>query len=135
MPARIFSSVDFPVPLPPTRPVRSSGVMSQLAPSNNSLWPKRLAPSARCNICLLSQMAWDAGFCGFDLVWKAMVSRREFVVGSLLVATGARAQQLAHAGWRGNGITPEVWWLHASMIRCAQDVTFADAAKMLDSMS
>ncbi|WP_156785133.1 hypothetical protein [Terriglobus roseus] len=63
------------------------------------------------------------------------MSRREFVVGSLLVATGARAQQLAHAGWRGNGITPEVWWLHASMIRCAKDVTFADAAKMLDSMS
>lgn len=64
-----------------------------------------------------------------------MVSRRQFVVGSLLVAANAQAQQLAHAGWRGNGIAPEAWWLHASMIRCAQDVTFADAVKMLDRMS
>ena len=37
-----FRSVDFPVPLPPTRPVRSSGVMSQLASSKRSFWPKRL---------------------------------------------------------------------------------------------
>lgn len=64
-----------------------------------------------------------------------MVSRRQFVVGSLLAAANAQAQQLAHAGWRGNGIAPEAWWLHASMIRCAQDVTFADAVKMLDRMS
>jgi len=64
-----------------------------------------------------------------------MVSRRQFVAGLLLVAANARAQQLAHAGWRGNGIAPEVWWQHASMIRCAQDVTFADAVKMLDRMS
>jgi predicted AlkP superfamily pyrophosphatase or phosphodiesterase len=42
MPARIFSSVDLPVPLAPTRAVFSSGVMSQLAFSNRSLWPKRL---------------------------------------------------------------------------------------------
>lgn len=64
-----------------------------------------------------------------------MVSRRQFVVGSLLVAANARAQELARAGWRGNGIAPEVWWQHASMIRCAQDVTFTDAVKMLDRMS
>ncbi|MEZ2348272.1 hypothetical protein [Terriglobus sp. RCC_193] len=64
-----------------------------------------------------------------------MVSRRQFVLSSLLVAAGARAQELARAGWRGNGIAPEAWWLHASMIRCAQDVTFADAVKMLDRMS
>jgi len=31
--------VDLPVPLPPTRPVRSSGVMSQLASSKRSFWP------------------------------------------------------------------------------------------------
>src|ERR1700722_16027126 len=42
MPARILRSVDLPVPLPPTRPVRSSGVMSQLASSKRSFWPKRL---------------------------------------------------------------------------------------------
>lgn len=64
-----------------------------------------------------------------------MVSRRQFVAGSLLVTASVRAQQLAHAGWRGNGIAPEVWWQHASMIRCAQDVTFADVMKMLDRMS
>jgi hypothetical protein len=80
-------------------------------------------------------MAWDADFRRFDLVWKAMVSRRQFVVGSLMVTVGAHAQQLAHAGWRGNGIAPEAWWLHASMIRCAPDVTFAGAVKMLDRMS
>lgn len=64
-----------------------------------------------------------------------MVTRRQFVVGSLLVAASAQAQELAHAGWRGNNIAPEVWWQHASMIRCAQDVTFADVAKMLDHVS
>jgi len=69
------------------------------------------------------------------LVWKAMVTRRQFVVGSLLVAAGAHAQELAHAGWRGNNIAPEVWWQHASMIRCAPDVTFADVTKMLDHVS
>src|ERR1700761_1853692 len=42
MPARTLSRVDLPVPLPPTRPVRSSGVMSQLASSKRSFWPKRL---------------------------------------------------------------------------------------------
>src|SRR5215472_4960599 len=41
MVARIFSSVDFPVPLPPTTPTRSLGVMSQSRPSNRSLWPNR----------------------------------------------------------------------------------------------
>jgi hypothetical protein len=64
-----------------------------------------------------------------------MVTRRQFVVGSLLVAAGARAQELAHAGWRGNNIAPEVWWQHSSMIRCAPDVTFTDVAKMLDHVS
>ncbi len=64
-----------------------------------------------------------------------MVSRRQFVMGSLLMTAGAHAQQLAHAGWRGNNIAPEVWWQHASMIRCAPDVTFADVAKMLDHVS
>src|SRR5258708_6867948 len=33
--------VDLPVPLPPTRPVRSRGVISQSQSSNRSLWPKR----------------------------------------------------------------------------------------------
>src|SRR6185437_10849452 len=42
MPARILSRVDLPVPLPPTRPVRSSGVMSQLASSKSSFGPNRL---------------------------------------------------------------------------------------------
>ena len=41
MPARTFSSVDLPVPLPPTRPMRSWGVISQSAFSKRSLWPKR----------------------------------------------------------------------------------------------
>jgi hypothetical protein len=45
-PARIFSSVDLPVPLPPTRPVRSSGVISQFTSSKRSFWPNRL-PAAR----------------------------------------------------------------------------------------
>src|ERR1700675_1173651 len=41
MPARTFMSVDLPVPLPPTRPMRSRDVMSQSAFSKRSLWPKR----------------------------------------------------------------------------------------------
>ncbi|MEK6396960.1 MAG: hypothetical protein V4734_02645 [Terriglobus sp.] len=64
-----------------------------------------------------------------------MVSRRQFVVGSLLLSVAAHGQELAHAGWRGNNIAPEVWWQHASMIRCAPDVTFADVTKMLDHVS
>lgn len=66
---------------------------------------------------------------------EAMVTRRQFVVGSLLMSVAAHAQELAHAGWRGNGIAPEVWWQHASIIRCAPDVTFADVTKMLDRVS
>ncbi len=38
-PARIFSSVDLPVPFAPTSPTRSLGVISQSAPSKRSLWP------------------------------------------------------------------------------------------------
>src|SRR4051794_22031748 len=53
MPARILSSVDLPVPLPPTRPVRSSGVMSQLASSKRSFWPKRLPAEESWSIPLL----------------------------------------------------------------------------------
>src|SRR5207248_8822289 len=53
MPARILSRVDLPVPLPPTRPVRSSGVMSQLASSKRSFWPKRLPAEESWSIPLL----------------------------------------------------------------------------------
>ena len=42
-----------PVPLPPTRPVRSSGVMSQLASSKRSFWPKRLPAEESWSIPLL----------------------------------------------------------------------------------
>ena len=38
-PARIFITVDLPVPLAPTRPMRRLGVISQSASSNRSLWP------------------------------------------------------------------------------------------------
>ena len=41
MPHRILSRVDLPVPLAPTRPVRSLGVISQSQFSKRSLWPKR----------------------------------------------------------------------------------------------
>ncbi len=42
MPPRILRRVDLPVPLPPTRPARSWGVMSQETFSKSSLGPKRL---------------------------------------------------------------------------------------------
>src|ERR1700722_17153948 len=41
MPARTFSSVDLPVPLPPTSPMCSRAVISQSTFSKRSLWPKR----------------------------------------------------------------------------------------------
>src|SRR6266581_2658866 len=41
MPARIFISVDLPVPLPPTKPIWSLDVISQSTFSKRSLWPKR----------------------------------------------------------------------------------------------
>src|SRR5260370_32746077 len=50
MPAITFSRVDLPVPLAPTRPARSLGVMSQSSPSNSSLCPNRLPAPASCNI-------------------------------------------------------------------------------------
>src|SRR5579863_8707098 len=49
-PARIRSNVDLPVPLPPTRPVRSPGVICQSIFSNRSLWPKRLPARVSCSI-------------------------------------------------------------------------------------
>src|SRR5271170_7378931 len=68
MPARIFRSVDLPVPLPPTRPVRSSGVMSQLASSKRSFWPKRLPAAESWSISLLfSHLEDDRGFFG---IWR-----------------------------------------------------------------
>src|ERR1700679_2106349 len=63
MPARILRRVDLPVPLPPTRPVRSSGVMSQLASSKRSFWPKRLPAEERWSMLLLfSHLAEEGGF-------------------------------------------------------------------------
>src|SRR5580700_5012934 len=52
MPANTLSSVDLPVPLPPTRPVRSSGVISQFASSKSSLGPNRLPAAESCSINL-----------------------------------------------------------------------------------
>ena len=63
-----------------------------------------------------------------------MFTRRQFVLGSLLSAT-AHAQQLAHAGWRGNSIAPEAWWRHAAFLRFPSDTTFADVSKTLDNMA
>ena len=58
MPPRILRRVDLPVPLPPTRPVRSSGVMSQLASSKRSFWPKRLPAEESWSIPLLFSHWW-----------------------------------------------------------------------------
>jgi len=51
MPPMIFRRVDLPVPLPPTKPVRSSGLMSQFASSKRSFWPKRLPAAESWSIC------------------------------------------------------------------------------------
>ncbi|SEB75358.1 hypothetical protein [Terriglobus roseus] len=64
-------------------------------------------------------------------------SRRRLLSGMFLggVCAVARSQQLAHAGWRGNSITPEAWWKHAAFVRFSGDVTFAEVAKSLENMS
>src|ERR1035441_6917166 len=79
-PARILRMVDWPVPLPPTRPVRSSGVISQLTSSKRSFWPKRL-PAAeswsidfyfliagrnRCSPCRRKFFFAVQGFCALS---------------------------------------------------------------------
>src|SRR5580704_13176110 len=63
-PASTLSRVDFPVPLAPTRAVRSLGVMSQSAFSNNTRGPNRLpaeeswsirkAAPERCSHCRIA---------------------------------------------------------------------------------
>jgi hypothetical protein len=67
MPASTFNRVDLPVPLPPTRPVRSSGVMSQLASSKRSFGPKRLPAEESWSICfyfrISSGLEEDQGAC------------------------------------------------------------------------
>ena len=64
-------------------------------------------------------------------------SRRRLLSGMFLggVWAAARAQQLAHAGWRGNSITPEAWWKHAAFVRFSGDTTFAAVAKGIENMS
>lgn len=64
-------------------------------------------------------------------------SRRRLLSGMFFggVWAAARAQQLAHAGWRGNSITPEAWWKHAAFVRFNDDTTFAAVAKGIDNMS
>jgi hypothetical protein len=78
MPARIFSSVDLPVPLPPTRPVRSSGVISQLTSSNNNFWPNRF-PAAE---------SWS--------------------IPPIFSSTPVARSKLRIAGWSSTGNAPEV---------------------------
>ena len=53
----------------------------------------------------------------------------------VLCTVPMRPQTLAHPGWRGNGITPQAWWKHASFVRMSPDTTFAEAAHTLDAMS
>lgn len=55
----------------------------------------------------------------------------------LLLAIGgtATAQTLAHPGWRGNGIAPEVWWRHGAFVRLAPGTTFASAKDELQRLS
>src|SRR3954451_16168969 len=57
MPAITFSRVDLPVPLPPTRPARSFGVISQSRPSNSSLWPNLFPAPVSCNIYQLFSLS------------------------------------------------------------------------------
>ena len=45
-----LEEVDLPVPLPPTRPVRSFGVMSQFTSSKSSFGPNRLPAADSCSI-------------------------------------------------------------------------------------
>ncbi len=60
-------------------------------------------------------------------------SRRCFA--ALTLATAARAQTLAHPGWRGNGIAAEAWWKHTAIVRLPPETTFAQAGAAMDAMS
>jgi hypothetical protein len=64
-------------------------------------------------------------------------SRRRLLSGMFLGGAwaAARAQQLAHAGWRGNSIAPEAWWKHAAFVRFHGDIPFAEVAKGIENMS
>lgn len=64
-----------------------------------------------------------------------MFTRRQLVLGMLAAGATAHAQQLAHAGWRGNGLTPEAWWKHAVFVRFPDTVTFAAIAEQFDTMA
>jgi hypothetical protein len=45
------------------------------------------------------------------------------------------AQELAHPGWRGNRIAPEVWYRHTTIVRFPAATTFEQAAAGMDAMS
>lgn len=63
------------------------------------------------------------------------MTRRQLVLGLLATGATAHAQQLAHAGWRGNSIAPEAWWKHAIFVRFGEAITFAAVAQQLDNMA
>jgi hypothetical protein len=47
----------------------------------------------------------------------------------------AHAQELAHPGWRGNNIAPEVWWRHTTIVRFPAATTFDQATAGMGAMS
>src|SRR5215469_2271601 len=110
MPARIFSSVDLPVPFPPTRPVRSLGVMSQLTSSKRSFGPNRLPAADSCNI----QEPFSHLLQGLDVTHRAFsASKRKW---GHVWRTAAKENMLCprtigHAGTRDGGDGPgSRWW-------------------------
>jgi len=59
---------------------------------------------------------------------------RRAALASLLLAaaTVCSAQQLAHPGWIGSGITPDPWWKHAVFFRIGPSTTSSDTTSNPD---
>src|SRR5438105_7788268 len=110
MPASTLSRVDLPVPLAPTSPARSFGVISQLRSSNRILGPKRF-PAAESWIIeseLHGEIAWN-----------------HFRIATVLIVSLIRAQPCVPVvrrvfRWRGQQRRPSAQY-YPSTNACAQD--------------
>ena len=61
--------------------------------------------------------------------------RRSLLCLLLLVPATLPAQELAHPGWRGNAIAPQLWWKHARFVEFDPQDTLAGITKSLDLVS
>lgn len=61
--------------------------------------------------------------------------RRSVLCLLLLLSATLPAQELAHPGWRGNGIAPQLWWKHARFVQFDPQDTLPAITKSLDLVS